>query len=144
MVRLVRPGWWLGLLVGVGSPVAADHTTRIRSYPMPVKNPQEPFTRVTVSEAKKMLDGGDVQFIDVREPGEYAEGHAAGTKLMPLNSVYARESELPNDRDLLFICKSGQRSALACEYAASAGKSRLFNVEGGTDGWREAGLPIEL
>ncbi len=111
---------------------------------MPVKNPQEPFSRITVSEAKKMVDASDAEFIDVREPGEYAEGHATGTKLIPLNSVFARQSELSDDKDLLFICKSGQRSALACEYAAAAGKTRLFNVEGGTDGWREAGLPIEL
>jgi len=110
---------------------------------MPVKNPQEPFSRVTVSEAKQMVDAGGVEFIDVREPGEYADGHATGTTLMPLNSVFTRQSELSDDKDLLFICKSGQRSALACEYAAAAGKTRLFNVEGGTDGWREAGLPIE-
>ncbi len=110
---------------------------------MPTRNPQEPFTRVTTSEAKQMLDAGNVEFVDVREPGEFAEGHASGTKLMPLNSVFARQAELPDDRDILFICKMGQRSALACEYAAAAGKTRLFNVEGGTEGWREAGLPIE-
>ncbi len=110
---------------------------------MPTKNAQEPFTRVTTSEAKQMLDAGNVEFVDVREPGEFAEGHASGTKLMPLDSVFARQAELPDDRDILFICKMGQRSALACEYAAAAGKTRLFNVEGGTEGWREAGLPIE-
>lgn len=111
---------------------------------MATKNPQEPFTRVSVTEAKQMLDAGDVAFIDVREPGEYAEGHAEGTKLIPLNSVFPRQSELPEDRDLLFICKMGQRSALACEYAAAAGRSRLFNVEGGTEAWREAGLPMDF
>jgi rhodanese-related sulfurtransferase len=110
---------------------------------MATKNPQEPFTRVSVSEAKQMLDSGDAAFIDVREPGEYAEGHATGTTLIPLNSVFLRQSELPDDKDLLFICKMGQRSALACEYAAAAGKSRLFNVEGGTEAWREAGMPME-
>ncbi len=110
---------------------------------MATKNPQEPFTRVSVSEAKQMLDQGSAAFIDVREPGEYADGHASGTKLIPLNSVFLRQNELPDDQDLLFICKMGQRSALACEYAAAAGKTRLFNVEGGTEAWREAGLPME-
>ena len=109
---------------------------------MAVKNPQEPFTRVSVSEAKEMLDKGNAAFIDVREPGEYNDYHAAGVTLIPLNSVYDRRDELPDDKDLLFICKMGQRSALACEYAAAAGKTRLFNVEGGTDTWREAGLPM--
>lgn len=110
---------------------------------MPVKNSQEPFTRVTPSEAKQMLDSGNTELIDVREPGEYAEYHAVGAKLIPLNSVYGRKDELADDKDLLFICKMGQRSALACEYAAAAGKGRLFNIEGGTDGWRDAGLPTE-
>jgi len=110
---------------------------------MPTKNPQEPFTRVSVREAKEMIDAGDVAFIDVREPGEYASGHAVGTRLIPLNSVYGRRDELPDDRDIVFICQVGQRSALACEYAAAAGKTRLFNVEGGTDSWRGAGLPME-
>jgi rhodanese-related sulfurtransferase len=110
---------------------------------MSVKNPQEPFTRVDVQEAKQMLDAGDAAIIDVREPGEYRDGHAISTVLIPLNTVFLRQDELPEDKDLLFICKSGQRSAVACEYAAAAGRSRLFNVEGGTDAWREAGLPME-
>lgn len=110
---------------------------------MPVKNAQEPFTRVSVREAKEMLDAGDAVIIDVREPGEYADGHASGASLMPHQSVFNRQTELPDDTDILFICKSGQRSALASEYAAAAGKTRLFNVEGGTDAWREAGLPME-
>ena len=109
---------------------------------MATKNPQEPFTRISVTEAKEMLDRGDASFIDVREPNEYADYHASGVKLIPLNSVFGRQTELPDDRDLLFICKMGQRSALACEYAAAAGRTRLFNVEGGTDAWREAGLPM--
>jgi rhodanese-related sulfurtransferase len=41
------------------------------------------------------------------------------------------------------ICKGGQRSAVGSEYAAAAGRTRLFNVEGGTDAWRDAGLPME-
>src|SRR4051794_21314737 len=105
---------------------------------MSIKNPQEPFTRVSVQEAKQMLDDGAAAIIDVREPGEYREGHATGTVLIPLNTVFLRQSELPEDKDLLFICKVGSRSALACEYAAAAGKGRLFNIEGGTDAWREA------
>lgn len=110
---------------------------------MPAKNPQEPFTRVSVQEAKAMIDHGGASLIDVREPNEYADYHAAGAKLVPLNSVYSRKDELPDDSDLVFICKLGQRSALACEYAAAAGKTRLFNVEGGTDAWRDSGLPTE-
>lgn len=110
---------------------------------MAVKNPDEPFTRLTVQEAKDKIEGGNVQFIDVREPHEYAETHAVGTTLIPLNSVYSRIAEIDDDKDVVFICQKGARSALAAEYAAAGGRTRLFNLEGGTDAWLAAGFPTE-
>jgi len=61
---------------------------------MPQKDPREPFTRITVQEAKEMMERGDIQVIDVREPNEYREGHIPGAKLMPVNSVLTRIQEL--------------------------------------------------
>jgi sulfur-carrier protein adenylyltransferase/sulfurtransferase len=110
---------------------------------MSVQNPGEPFVRLSVEEAKTKLEGGEVALIDVREPGEYAEGHLPGAKLMPVNSVPQRQAEFPSDKPLLFVCAVGQRSALAAEFAAAFGHKDLFNLEGGTVAWREAGLPIE-
>ena len=110
---------------------------------MAVKNPQEPFTRISVQEAKEMIERGNVQFVDTREPHEHAAGHAPGTVLMPHMSVPTRTAELDPNKDILFICKSGARSALACEFAASAGLTRLYNVEGGHDAWEAAGYPME-
>ncbi len=110
---------------------------------MAVKNPEEPFTRITVQEAKEMIDRGGVQLIDTRNPDEHAGGHAPGALLMPHMSVPAQTDKLQQETDLLFICKSGYRSALACEFAAAAGFSRLFNVEGGHDAWQAAGYPME-
>jgi rhodanese-related sulfurtransferase len=110
---------------------------------MPVKNPDEPFTRLTVQEAKEKIDRGEAQFVDVREMHEYTAGHATGTQHIPLNSVMSRINELAEDRDIVFICQKGQRSALAAEYAAAGGRTRLFNLEGGTDAWQAAGYPIE-
>jgi len=110
---------------------------------MPQKDPREPFTRITVEEAKEMVDRGDIQVIDVREPNEYREGHMPGAKLIPVNSVLTRIQELNHDRDIVFVCAVGQRSALACEMAAAMGLERLYNLEGGTQAWVEAGLPVE-
>lgn len=110
---------------------------------MPVKNPEEPFTRISVEEAKEMVERGDVQFVDTRNPDEHASGHAPGTVLIPHLSVPNRIDELATDKDIVFICKSGYRSALACEFAAAAGLTRLYNVEGGHDAWAAAGLPME-
>jgi rhodanese-related sulfurtransferase len=112
---------------------------------MPIKNPQEPFTRISAQEAKEMLDGGDsnVAVIDVRQPGEYEAGRLPDSKLIPVASVFARREELPRDKDIIFACSVGQRSALACEMAAAAGLTRLYNLEGGLEAWLKAGLPIE-
>jgi rhodanese-related sulfurtransferase len=109
---------------------------------MATKDPREPFTRIDVAEAKEMLSNG-ATIIDVRERHEYDSGHVPGAGLIPVNTVYARREELPKDKDLLFICAVGQRSALAAEMAAAAGLTRLFNVEGGTDAWIKAGEPVE-
>ena len=106
------------------------------------KDPREPFTRIEVSEAQEMLQNGAV-VIDVREPHEYNAGHVPDAALIPVNTVYARREELPRDKDVIFVCAVGQRSALACEMAAAAGLTRLFNLEGGTDGWIKAGLPVD-
>jgi rhodanese-related sulfurtransferase len=109
---------------------------------MATKDPREPFTRISAEEAKDMLENGAV-IIDVRERHEYDSGHVPGAPLIPVNTVYARREELPKDKDVIFICAVGQRSALAAEMAAAAGLTRLFNVEGGTEAWIKAGQPVE-
>ena len=110
---------------------------------MPTQNPQEPFSRLNVQEAKEMLDSQDVILVDVREPHEYNSGHLPGARLIPLNTLPAKTSELDDAKPILFVCGVGQRSALAAEYAAAAGKHNLFNIDGGTEGWVKSGFPVE-
>ncbi len=110
---------------------------------MPSEDTREPFARITVNEGKEMMSNGDVAVIDVREPHEYDAGHLPDAKLIPVATVFARKDELPRDKDVIFVCQVGQRSALACEMAAAAGLSRLFNLEGGTEAWIKAGNPVE-
>ena len=109
---------------------------------MATKDPREPFSRIDVKEADDMMKNG-AAVIDVREPHEYNAGHVPGAKLIPVNTVYTRREELPSDKELIFVCAVGQRSALACEMAAAAGLTRLYNLEGGTDAWIKAGMPAE-
>ena len=84
-------------------------------------------------------------FIDVREPDEYAVAHATGARLVPLNTIFTDPALIPADQDIVFICRSGRRSAMAAEMAAASGRAHgaLYNVEGGTDAWIDAGLPRE-
>jgi rhodanese-related sulfurtransferase len=109
---------------------------------MATRDPREPFTRIDVQEAKEMAGNGAV-VIDVREPFEYDSGHVPGAGHIPVNTVYARREELPKDKDVIFVCAVGQRSALAAEMAAAAGLTRIFNLEGGTEAWIKAGESVE-
>ena len=107
------------------------------------KDPREPFTRLSATETKEMLENGGAQVVDVREGWEYQSGHIPGADHIPVNTVFARRNELSPEKDIIFVCSVGQRSALACEMAAAAGLSRLYNVEGGTEAWIDAGYPVE-
>ena len=110
---------------------------------MPTKDPQEPFSRISVDEGKELMSSGNVAVIDVREPHEYNAGHVPNATLIPVATVFSRKEELPRDKDIIFVCGVGQRSALACEMAAAAGLTRLFNLEGGTEAWVKSGQPVE-
>jgi rhodanese-related sulfurtransferase len=58
-------------------------------------------------------------------------------------AVLSNADKLAVDKPILFICRSGQRSAVAAEFAASLGLDDLYNVEGGHQAWAEAGYPME-
>jgi len=85
-----------------------------------------------------------VQFIDVRQPGEHAAGHAAGTINLPLNTLTRELDKLDPDVPAYVICQGGYRSSLATSILENAGFKYVYNVAGGTSGWSEAGLEIEV
>lgn len=103
----------------------------------------EPFERISVQRAKELMDQG-ARVIDVREPKELAQdGALPNAKLVPLNTLFADpRSHLEGD-NLIFMCKVGQRSAIAAEMAAAVGKSQLYNMEGGIEAWKKAGFSVD-
>ena len=108
---------------------------------------QEPFKRISVEEANRKRAAG-VAIIDCREQDEYVQGHVVGAPLIPYMTVHVRAAEVEKiaggkHQPLMFICAKGQRSAVACEFAAAVGFTELYNVEGGTDAWIAKGLPTE-
>jgi len=80
--------------------------------------------------------------IDVREPAEYAAGHAPGAELIPMSVLPVRVQEIPRDRTVYVICQSGGRSAQVVSWLNQQGYDTV-NVEGGTAAWAMAGHPIE-
>src|SRR5262249_20605996 len=102
---------------------------------------------ITVRAAWQRLSDANSQpsalLIDVREAWEYTGEHAAGAVNLPLSALRAREGEVPRDRDILLICQVGQRSMMAARFLRQQGGERVFKVEGGTDAWETAQLPLE-
>jgi rhodanese-related sulfurtransferase len=99
---------------------------------------------VSVVEAKRKIDSENAFVVDVREPSEWREGHIAGATLVPLSTLSSRLEALPRDRDVLLICRSGNRSSAAQGVLARAGFTRAFNVEGGMLAWQRRRLPIKV
>jgi len=82
--------------------------------------------------------------IDVRTPEEYAQGHVPGAVLKPLDRLHAESVDLPRQKELHLICRSGVRSRQAAKILAAQGFTRLVNIEGGTMEWIRAGYPVDL
>lgn len=96
---------------------------------------------ISVSDlAEHVASGAPV--VDVRQPEEYEEVRAPGVTLIPLDEVPSRTAEIPTDRTVYVICKSGGRSAKAVEILRQQGIDAV-NVAGGTMAWVEAGFDVE-
>ena len=113
---------------------------------MPYKIDGEPYNRITVDEASELHNNNNYVFVDVRRYDEYIEGHITGALFITLDQLIGRIDELPNDKNLLFICAAGVRRALACEMSASMGidQDRLYNIEEGTPTWINKGYPTSM
>ena len=85
---------------------------------------------------------GSAVALDVREEDEWAAGHIAGAVHIPLSDLARRRDEIPQDRPIVAVCRSGNRSASVTEALVRAGY-RAENLAGGMKAWKAAGLPIE-
>ena len=110
---------------------------------MPRQIPGEPYTRITTDEAAELHGTEESVFVDVRRMDEYVDGHVTDAIFITVDDLLGRIDELPQDKNLLFICAAGVRSGLACEMAAAMGydTDKLYNIEDGTPPWIEKNYP---
>jgi len=80
--------------------------------------------------------------VDVRTVEEYKAGHIKGARLMPLNFLEKHLADIPKDRQVYVYCHSGNRSARAAKLLASHGFTRVENMQGGIEAWKEAGYEV--
>ncbi len=97
---------------------------------------------VDAKTVNELRNNPDVLIIDVREDYEYAAGHIAGATLIPLGQLSSRLSEIPKDKTVVAVCRSGNRSGQATELLRQAGYD-VHNMAGGMISWEQAGLDIQ-
>ena len=85
--------------------------------------------------AERLGRGEDVVLIDVREPHEFEIARIEGARLMPLNQVPERVSELDSAREIVLHCHHGVRSLRALEFLRQSGFRKLKSLRGGIDAW---------
>ena len=94
---------------------------------------------ITVEELKARMDAGEqLNIVDVREPHEHTEFNIGGI-LHPLGRIQTMDvDELENlkDKEVIFYCRSGNRSGQACMFAETMGFTNVVNVTGGILAWR--------
>lgn len=98
-----------------------------------------PGPDITVQHAADAAADGQVLLLDVREDDEWAAGHAPGAVHVPLGTL--RAADLPTDRPVVAVCRSGNRSGVAAAALAQAGLE-VVNMAGGMTAWAAAGLPV--
>lgn len=92
--------------------------------------------QITPAELEELLKGNEKPFVlDVREPGEHSQGHIPGCVLIPLGQLGQRVGELPTDRQIVAVCRSGARSGMATQHLRQAGLN-VLNMAGGMLAWR--------
>jgi rhodanese-related sulfurtransferase len=101
-----------------------------------------PAPQLTPAEAAAALRDEGAVAIDVREADEWHAGHMGGSEWIPLGELGVRAVDLPRDRPLVIVCRTGSRSGYAADALAAAGYDAR-NLAGGLKRWVAAELPLE-
>lgn len=95
---------------------------------------------VRFTEAAELRDSGAF-ILDVREPDEWNAGHIPGATLIPLGELAGRVDELPRDKQIVVVCRSGNRSQTGRDILLDAGFQEVTSLSGGMNDWISQGLP---
>jgi phage shock protein E len=99
---------------------------------------------LSVTEFSAKAAEAGVITLDVRTPGEYAEGHLQGSQLIDFQSGNFENEIATLDKNATYAvyCRSGSRSGQAVKVMQDAGFTNVFNMNGGVIDWANAGLPL--
>ncbi len=92
--------------------------------------------------ATRLINDKGALIIDVRSNAEFSAGHLPAARNIPLEDIDKRSAEIPEGKPLLVVCATGNRSGRATGQLLKAGRADVFNLDGGLQAWRQAGLPV--
>ena len=94
------------------------------------------FKTINPSQLSELLRGEEPPLVvDVREPEEYELARVEGARLLPLSLFNEWAPSLDPERDTVFMCHHGMRSAQVCAWLSRQGFGKIFNLAGGIDRW---------
>jgi len=96
---------------------------------------------VTVAQVAELREAG-AYFVDVRTPEEYQQVRIPDVPLIPIDELPARMNEIPRDRQVVFVCAAGGRSARARDLAREAGYTLVTSMDGGITDWQAQNMPV--
>ncbi|MFM8863959.1 MAG: rhodanese-like domain-containing protein [Limnohabitans sp.] len=99
---------------------------------------------LTPAEAVLLMNREKAVVIDVCEPGEFAAGHIAGARNVPLAQLERELSGLVKNTatPVILVCQAGSRSGRALAVARKLGYDKAQSLAGGLKAWREASMPV--
>ena len=139
--KQTNPALWIGGVIGllvviVGAVFLMNQDSTPQS-PALASLPAE----ISVDEAYELYQEG-VFFLDVRTQEEWDEYHAPNSTLIPLDQLASRIDELPQDEQIVVVCRSGNRSEVGRDTLLTAGFEDVTSMAGGLSTWRSAGYPV--
>jgi len=96
---------------------------------------------ISVSQAAEKRDQG-AYILDVRQPEEWIQFHIPDATLIPLGDLPSRLNEVPKDREVVVVCRTGHRSQQGRDILLNAGFTNVTSMAGGVTEWQSKGLPI--
>ena len=108
-----------------------------------VADAKQRITEVSAEEARAQAQTAGAVLIDVREEGDWKQGHAEGARHLSKGIIELEiEEQVPDlDQPIICYCGGGSRSALAADNLQKMGYTNVRSLAGGLRAWKEAGLP---
>jgi rhodanese-related sulfurtransferase len=96
---------------------------------------EERLAPVELEELRSLVEAGEVDVLDVREPHERDRGYIPGSRNIPYRLVRQWAQDLQGGKPVVTICSSGPRAAIAASVLASAGVDARPVLHGGVEDW---------